>query len=129
MQPADPARRENDRLGRHDDLPMIVEILEDRAGAVTLIVAEQFDRGAELEQLDLLIQHFVLEHPHDLKAGIVGAGQEARLGTAAALLHMEIAVGLPIEQHTQFDQPLRNRGTFFDHHLEQVDGRSACGRP
>ena len=71
VQPADPAGRQNDGLGRHDDVAMVVEIFENRAGAVPLLVAEQFDRGAELEQLDLLIQHLVLEHPHDLKAGIV----------------------------------------------------------
>ena len=90
------------RLGGHHHVPLIIEIFKDRAGTVPLVVAEQFNGGRKLEQLNLLIDDLVLQHAHDLEAGIVGAGQKTRLGTAAALLHMEIAVGLPIEQHTQF---------------------------
>ena len=33
---------------------------------------------------------------------------------------MEVAVPITIEQHTQAQQPFRNRGAFFDHHLEQL---------
>ena len=33
---------------------------------------------------------------------------------------MEIAVPIAIEQHTQAQQPFRNRGAFLDHHLEQL---------
>ena len=99
---------------------MVVEVFEDCAGAVSIFVARQLDRGAELEQLNILIQHLVLEHPHDFEAGIVRAGQEARLGTAAALLHMEVAVPIAIEQDAQAQEPFRNRRTFLHHHLEQL---------
>ena len=103
VQPADPAGRQNHRFCGDDDEAVIVQILKNGASATPLVITEQFDSGAELEELNLPIEHFVLEDTHNLKAGIVGAGQEAWLGTASPLLHMQIAIRLPIEEHAQFD--------------------------
>ncbi len=100
-------------------MSLIVEILEDGAGALPLVVAEQFDGRSKFQQLNLLIDDLILEDPHNFEAGVVRAGQETWLRTAAALLHMKIAVGLTIEQHAQLQQPLRNRWPILDHGLQK----------
>ncbi len=40
MQPADAAGRQNDGLGFHHHVPLIIEIFEDRAGTASFVVAE-----------------------------------------------------------------------------------------
>src|SRR2546428_5727500 len=70
VQAADATRRKDHRLGDHHDAALVIQILKHRARAGPLPIAQQLDGGAELQELDLLIQHFVLQHPHDLEAGI-----------------------------------------------------------
>ena len=85
-----------------------------------MLVAQQFHGRGEFQELDLPVEDLVLEHPHDLEAGVVRAGEQPRPGTAAALFHVEVAVVVPVEEHPQFQQPLRNGRPFLDHRLEQL---------
>jgi hypothetical protein len=120
VQTADAPGSQDHGFGGHHDKPLVVQILEDGTRTGAVLIAQQLDRRTELEQVDLLIQHFVFQHPHDLEAGIIRAGQQPRLRTASALLDMQIAVRVSVEQHTQLQQPFRNGRPFFDHHLQQL---------
>ena len=72
---------------------LIIQILEHGTGT-DAVVAQQFHGGAKFKQLNLLVQHLILQHPHDFKTGIVRTGHQTRLRTAAAFFHMQIAVGI-----------------------------------
>ena len=106
-----------DRLGCHDNMAVIVEILKDRAGAMATIVAQQLDSRCKFKQLYFLIQDLVLEHPHNLESGVIRTGDQPRLRTPPTLLHVQITVGLAVEEDTQLDQPFCNRRPLFDHDL------------
>src|SRR5690348_11469653 len=79
VQPSDAAGGENHAFGSHDHMPLIVEIFENRAGTVSVLVAKQLDRSAKLQEMNLLVEDFVLEDPHDLQARVIRARQEPRL--------------------------------------------------
>jgi hypothetical protein len=98
-------------------MPPVAKITD--FAATTVLVAQQFDRRAEFEQLNFLVDHFVFEDAHDLEARVVRAGQQPWFRAAATLLYMEIPVGLTVEEHAQFDQPLGNGRPVFDHDLQE----------
>ena len=49
MEPTDPACRQDNGLGGHNDMALVVEVFENGAGTVPLLVACQLDRGAKLK--------------------------------------------------------------------------------
>ena len=120
VQPPDAAGRQNDGFGGNHDKSFIVQILKHRAGTRPVLVTHQFHGGDEFQDLDFLVEHLILEHPHDFKAGVIRAGEQPRPGTASTFLDVEVAVGIPIEEHAQFQQPFRNGRPLFHHRPEQL---------
>ena len=64
VQPPDAAGCENHGLGGHSKHPIVVQIPKHGARAGAVAVAQQFNRCAELQQLDFLIEDLVLQDPH-----------------------------------------------------------------
>ena len=120
VQPPDAAGRQNHGLGSHHQKPFIVQILKHGTGTRALLVTQQLHGRGELQELDLLVEHLILEHPHDFEAGVIRAGQQPRPGTASALFDVEVAVRVPVEEHAQFQQPFRNGRPLFHHRPEQL---------
>ena len=120
VQPPNAAGCENHDLGRNGEKPLVVQVLEDSPRAGAIAIAQQFNRRAELQQLDFLIEYLVLQDPHQLQSRIVRTGQQSGFGAPTALLDMQVAVGVPVEQDPQPQQPTCNRRSFLHHHLQEL---------
>ena len=100
-------------------MTLIVEIFKDRTAAVTLVITQQLYGCTKLEQLYLLIQNLVLQYTHNLEAGVVRAGEKARLGTSAALFTCRLPSTWRSKSTPSSMSHLAMDGSLLDHDLQQ----------
>ena len=93
---AQPAGREDDRLGREQVEPAALAVVGDRAGRAAA-VEQQLDDGVLHVDGDAQVDGVVLQRANQLEAGAVADVREPRIAVAAEVALVDPAVGRAVE--------------------------------
>ena len=104
MQSATATGGQDHRLGTNEAIAANIEREDDGAGAMAVLIAQEFDDRAAIPHGDAAVEHGFAQNPHHLKTRAITVAQDSVGRRSARAAGSEVA-SVVVELHAKSDEP------------------------